>query len=90
MRVMFFSGSGLSAGSGIPTFRGRGGLYGGMRAEDVLSAETLLARPALVHGFMDDFRQMAAGKLPNAAHAMIAAWKRRALSAAPKPRRYRH
>jgi NAD-dependent deacetylase len=75
---MFFSGSGLSAGSGIPTFRGRGGLYGGMRAEDVLSAETLLARPALVHGFMDDFRQMAAGKLPNAAHAMIAAWKRRA------------
>jgi NAD-dependent deacetylase len=75
---MFFSGSGLSAGSGIPTFRGRGGLYEGMRAEDVLSIGTLTDNPGLVHQFLDDFRQMAAGKEPNAAHAMIAEWKRRA------------
>lgn len=77
MRVVFFSGSGLSAGSGVPTFRGRGGLYSGMRPEEVLSADTLAGRPDMVHGFLDDFRQLLSDKQPNAAHRLIADWKRR-------------
>lgn len=77
MRVLFFSGSGLSAGSGIPTFRGRGGLYAGMAAETVLSATMLRSNPDLVHGFHDDLRQLVADKQPNAAHRALADWQTR-------------
>jgi len=77
MRVVFFSGSGLSADSGVPTFRGKDGLYSGMRAEDVLSSLTFARRPGVVHAFLDDFRQLLGDKAPNRAHGMIAAWQER-------------
>lgn len=77
MRVLFFTGSGLSAGSGIPTFRGRGGLYAGLAAEQVLSDTMLRRNPELVHRFHDDLRELAADKQPNAAHHALAAWQRR-------------
>lgn len=70
-RVVFFSGSGLSADSGLKTFRGRDGYYQGLRAEEVLSAGTLEAEPEAVHCFLDDIRVAVGEAEPNAAHRMI-------------------
>lgn len=71
-RVVFITGAGLSADSGIPTFRGDGGLYQGLRAEKVLSWESMKNRPEVVHQFVDDMRVALQHVEPNAAHKMIA------------------
>ncbi len=77
MRVVFFSGSGLSADSGIPTFRGRAGLYANIDPVEVLSDRTLRRDPGAVHDFLDGFRESLKDYAPNPAHAMISRWQRR-------------
>ena len=77
MRVVFFSGSGLSADSGIPTFRGRAGLYADIDPVELLSDRTLRRDPGLVHEFLDGFRESLKGYVPNPAHAMIRRWQQR-------------
>jgi NAD-dependent deacetylase len=71
-RVVFLTGAGLSADSGIPTYRGDGGLYAGMRAEELMTPANLERDPASVHTFCDDRRRALADAEPNAAHSMIA------------------
>lgn len=71
-RVVFLTGAGLSADSGIPTYRGDGGLYAGMRAEELMTPANLKRDPASVHAFCDDRRGALADVEPNAAHMMIA------------------
>lgn len=71
-KVVFLTGSGLSADSGIPTFRGRGGIYQGIAAEDIVSAVTLRKNPELLQRFCDDMRMGMKGIVPNDAHGMIA------------------
>lgn len=71
-RVVFLTGAGLSADSGIPTYRGDGGLYAGMRAEELMSPAHFARDPASVHAFCDDRRRALADAEPNAAHRMIA------------------
>jgi NAD-dependent deacetylase len=44
-RVVFLTGAGLSADSGIPTYRGDGGFYAGMRAEELMSPANLARDP---------------------------------------------
>ena len=53
MRVLVVSGSGLSADSGLPTFRGAGGLYEGMPAERFLSAATYARDPDAIEAWLD-------------------------------------
>lgn len=77
MRVVFFSGSGLSADSGIATFRGRAGLYANIDPVELLSDRTLRRDPALVHDFLDGFRESLTAHQPNPAHAMITRWRQR-------------
>jgi NAD-dependent deacetylase len=77
MRVVFFSGSGLSADSGIPTFRGRTGLYADIDPVEVLSDRTLRRDPGQVHDFLDGFREQLKSYEPNPAHAMIHRWQQR-------------
>lgn len=72
-RVVFLTGAGLSADSGIPTYRGDGGLYAGMRAEELMTPENLARDPGPIHDFCDDRRTALADAEPNAAHRMIAA-----------------
>lgn len=50
-RVVFFTGAGVSAESGIPTFRGAGGLWRNFRAEDLATPEAFARDPKTVWEF---------------------------------------
>ncbi|MCV9964165.1 NAD-dependent protein deacylase [Pararhizobium sp. BT-229] len=71
-RVVFLTGAGLSADSGIPTYRGDGGLYAGMHAEELMTPANLARDPGPIHDFCDDRRMALGDAEPNAAHRMIA------------------
>ncbi len=70
--IVVLTGAGISAESGIATFRGPGGLREGHRVEDVCTPEALAADPELVHRFYDLRRAALGGVVPNAAHAALA------------------
>lgn len=70
--IIVFSGAGLSADSGIPTYRGSGGLYQGMKAEEVMSGKAFNKNPDFVHRFCDDRRVALGQAQPNAAHLALA------------------
>lgn len=70
--IMILTGAGISAESGLATFRGPGGLWEGHRVEDVCTPEALAADPALVHRFYDLRRAALAEVAPNAAHQALA------------------
>lgn len=70
--LVILTGAGLSAESGLATFRGPGGLWEGHRVEDVCTPEALAHDPDLVHRFYDARRAALAGVHPNAAHLALA------------------
>jgi NAD-dependent deacetylase len=71
-RITVLSGAGLSAASGIATFRGPGGLWEGHRVEDVATPEAWARNPALVRRFYDARRAGCAPAEPNAGHRALA------------------
>jgi NAD-dependent deacetylase len=71
-KIIVLTGAGLSADSGIDTYRGKGGIFKGVPSETVLSVKTLQEDPDLVHGMCDDRRVELASAAPNSAHLMIA------------------
>jgi NAD-dependent deacetylase len=71
--MVVLTGAGISAESGLATFRGPGGLWEGHRVEDVCTPEALAADPVLVHRFYDARRAALATVAPNAAHRALAA-----------------
>ena len=70
--IVVLTGAGISAESGIATFRGPGGLWEGHRVEDVCTPEALAADPVLVHRFYDARRAALATVVPHAAHDALA------------------
>jgi len=70
--IVILTGAGISAESGLATFRGPGGLWEGHRVEDVCTPEALVRDPALVHRFYDLRRAALATVEPNAAHKALA------------------
>ena len=70
--IVILTGAGISAESGVPTFRGPDGLWEGQRVEDVATPEAFARNPALVQGFYDARRAALAGVEPNAAHLALA------------------
>ncbi len=70
--IVILTGAGISAESGIATFRGPGGLWEGHRVEDVCTPQALRADPELVHRFYDLRRAALATVAPNAAHMALA------------------
>lgn len=70
--LVILTGAGVSAESGIATFRGPGGLWEGHRVEDVCTPEALARDPALVHRFYDLRRAALETVQPNAAHDALA------------------
>ena len=70
--IVVLTGAGISAESGIATFRGPGGLWEGHRVEDVCTPQALATDAALVHRFYDARRAALAEVVPNAAHAALA------------------
>lgn len=76
-RVTVLTGAGISAESGIPTFRGGGGLWRQYRATDLATPEAFARDPKLVWEFYNWRRELLAPLLPNPAHAALAALERR-------------
>ena len=72
-KVVVFSGAGMSAESGINTFRDSDGLWEQHRVEDVASPEGWAKNPALVQRFYNQRRKQILAAQPNAAHHEIAA-----------------
>jgi NAD-dependent deacetylase len=76
-RVTVVTGAGVSASSGIPTFRGPGGLWRDFRPEQLATPEAFEADPRLVWEWYAWRRELIAGARPNRAHEVLAAWSRR-------------
>ena len=76
-RLLVLTGAGISAESGLATFRGAGGLWEGRRIEEVASPEGFEVDPALVWAFYAARRAAAAAAEPNAAHRALAAAEQR-------------
>ncbi|MES2445019.1 MAG: NAD-dependent deacylase [Pseudomonadota bacterium] len=70
--IVILTGAGISAESGVATFRGPGGLWEGHRVEDVCTPQALHRDPELVHRFYDARRETLAKVEPNAAHLALA------------------
>ena len=72
MKIVVFTGAGISADSGIPTYRSSDGLWAKHRIEDVCTPEALARDRATVIEFYNMRRREMAGKVPNAGHRAIA------------------
>ena len=59
-KIVILTGAGISAESGMGTFRGAGGLWENRRVEEVATPEGFAADPAMVHAFYNARRQKAA------------------------------
>ena len=70
--LVILTGAGVSAESGLATFRGPDGLWEGHRMEDVATPEAFARDPALVHAFYDARRERQQTVRPNAAHEALA------------------
>ncbi|MBI1823175.1 MAG: NAD-dependent deacylase [Nitrospirae bacterium] len=70
--VTVLTGSGISADSGIPTFRGEDGLWKNHRAEDLATQAAFARDPRLVWEWYDWRRGIIATKEPNPGHYMVA------------------
>jgi NAD-dependent deacetylase len=75
--IAALTGAGISAESGIPTFRGAGGLWREYRAEDLATPEAFARDPKLVWEWYDWRRGVIAGAQPNAGHRALAELARR-------------
>ena len=71
-RIVVLTGAGISAESGIRTFRAADGLWEEHRIEDVATPEGFARDPALVHRFYNARRAASAAAEPNAAHRALA------------------
>ena len=81
-RVLFITGAGISADSGLPTYRGVGGLYNGgitedgMEIEEALSGACFAARPEITWKYLAQIERNCRQVEPNDAHRCIAALER--------------
>jgi NAD-dependent deacetylase len=77
-KIVVLSGAGISAESGLGTFRDEGGLWAQHRIEDVATPEGFARNPQLVHEFYNARRAQAAEAKPNPAHDALARLQREA------------
>lgn len=73
-RVLVMTGAGISAESGVPTFRGPGGLWREYRPEDLATPEAFARDPRLVWEWYAWRREKVAACTPNAGHFALARW----------------
>lgn len=74
-RVAALTGAGISAESGVPTFRGQDGLWKQYRAESLATPEAFERDPGLVWEWYDWRRGLIAPVEPNAGHRVLAGWE---------------
>ncbi len=77
MKIVALTGAGISAPSGVRTFRDAGGLWENHRVEDVATPAGWARDPALVLRFYNERRAQLATVQPNAAHLALAEWERK-------------
>ena len=75
--ITILTGAGISADSGVPTFRGADGLWRNFRAEDLATPEAFARDPGLVWEWYNWRRELIATKRPNAAHEAVVELERR-------------
>jgi len=81
--ALFITGAGISAASGVPTYRGVGGLYGdrvtdeGIRIEEALSGPMFRRSPELTWKYIHQIEEACRGAAPNAAHLALARFEAR-------------
>jgi NAD-dependent deacetylase len=83
-RLFVLTGAGISAESGLATFRGSGGLWNGHRVEEVATPEAWQANPELVWRFYSQRRRDALAAQPNAAHKALAEIEKRLTETNPQ------
>ena len=76
-RVTVLTGAGVSAASGVPTFRGGDGLWRRFRVEELATPEAFARDPRVVWEWYDWRRQLIAACEPNPAHHVLAEWSLR-------------
>jgi NAD-dependent deacetylase len=76
VKIVALTGAGISAPSGVRTFRDADGLWENHRIEDVATPEGWRRDPGLVLRFYNERRTQLAAVKPNAAHLALAAWER--------------
>jgi NAD-dependent deacetylase len=76
-RVTVLTGAGVSAASGVPTFRGQDGLWRNHRAEELATREAFARDPRLVWQWYGWRREKLADCRPNPAHEVLAGWTNR-------------
>ncbi len=75
-KLVILTGAGMSAESGIPTFRGADGLWENHRIEDVASPEGWRKNRALVLEFYNQRRKKIVSSKPNEGHFLLAKWEK--------------
>lgn len=76
-RLTILTGAGVSAASGVPTFRGEDGLWRQYRAEELATPDAFGRNPRLVWEWYAWRRERIAGCRPNPAHEVVAAWSQK-------------
>jgi NAD-dependent deacetylase len=76
-RITVATGAGVSAASGVPTFRGREGLWKNFAPEELATPEAFRRDPKLVWEWYNWRRETIARCMPNAAHEVLSSWSRR-------------
>ena len=76
-RVGVLTGAGISAESGIPTFRGAEGLWKKFRPEELANFDAFMANPELVWAWYRFRRDIVRKAAPNPGHTALAAWESR-------------
>jgi NAD-dependent deacetylase len=74
-RIVVFTGAGISAESGLKTFRDADGLWEGYKVTDVATPTAWKKDPAMVLQFYNERRRGILAAKPNQAHAIIAGWQ---------------
>lgn len=75
-QIVVLTGAGISAESGIPTFRGEEGLWKQYRAEELATPIAFIKDPKLVWEWYDWRRGIIASKKPNAGHKILRRWEK--------------
>ncbi len=77
VRITVLTGAGVSAASGVPTFRGAGGLWKSYAAQELATPQAFRRDPRLVWEWYNWRRETLSKCRPSAAHNVLAAWSRR-------------
>lgn len=76
-RIVVLTGAGISVASGLPTYRGVGGIWKQVAVDQHATAAAMLADPVRVWDFFSELRGQVGAKVPNAAHHALADAERR-------------